>query len=138
MIEQVTVLLENEKGRLAALCRTLGAAGISMQALAIAETESYGLVRIVTDQPSQAAEALGEAGFRVSLNEVLAVQVPDVAGGLATLLDAIDRSGANIEFAYCFSSAESKAIVILGMNDYQAALQAVEGIGYQVIEPAGL
>ena len=37
MLEQVTVFLENSKGRLAALTRVLADAGVNMQALTIAE-----------------------------------------------------------------------------------------------------
>ena len=35
MIDQITVFLENEKGRIAALCRTLGDANINMAANAL-------------------------------------------------------------------------------------------------------
>ena len=138
MIDQVTVFLENKKGRLAALCRALGDAGISMQALTIADTERYGVVRIIADDPARAFEVLGEKGFRVSLTEVLAVEVPDVPGGLARLLEAFEAADVNIEYAYCFSAADGKAIDVLRIDDHLAAAAAIDAIGYRLIEPAEL
>ena len=133
MIDQLTVFLENRKGRLAALCRVLGDAGISMSALTIADTERYGVVRIITDQPSQAHAVLTEKGFRASLTKVMAVQVPDVAGGLARLLEAIDQAEVNIEYAYCFSTEGGMAIDVLRLNDYDAAQKAIDSIGYKSV-----
>ena len=70
MISQLTVFLANEKGRLAAACRTLADADINMKALFIADTADFGIVRIFCDTPKRAVEALGQAGFRASLTPV--------------------------------------------------------------------
>jgi len=138
MIDQLTVFLENRKGRLAALCRVLGDAGISMKALTIADTERYGVVRIITNDPKKAQAELVEKGFRASLTEVLAIEVPDVAGGLAKLLDALDESNINIEYAYCFSSTDGKAIDVLRVDNEPAAKDAIGRIGYRLITPEEL
>ncbi|MDR0577325.1 MAG: amino acid-binding protein, partial [Candidatus Accumulibacter sp.] len=116
MIDQITVFLENDKGRLAALCRALGEAGISMHALTVADTANYGVVRIVADTPARACEILGAAGFRASLTKVFAVEVPDRAGGLAGLLEAFDAAGINVEYAYCFAADGGKAIDVLRID----------------------
>ena len=133
MISQVTVFLENKKGRLAALCRTLGDAGVSMRALTIADTERYGVVRIIADKPVLAMEVLEAAGFRVMLTEVCAVEVPDVAGGLATLLEAFGAADISVEYAYCFSAANGKAIDVLRLDPQEAAAAVVDSIGYRFI-----
>jgi len=133
MIDQLTVFLENRKGRLAALCRELGDAGISMNALTIADTERYGVVRIIVNDPVRAQQVLTEKGFRASLTSVLAIEVPDVAGGLAVLLDAFEYFDVNVEYAYCFSASDGKAIDVIRVNDEAAALAAVASVGYHVI-----
>ena len=51
MIEQLSVFLENSTGRLAELARALGDAGINMRALMVADTEEFGVVRIICDRP---------------------------------------------------------------------------------------
>ena len=111
MIEQLTVLLENEKGRLSTLCRDLANAGVNMHDLFVADTSDFGIVRIFCDTPKRAARVLEKAGYRARVVEVLAVRVPNVAGGLASLLETIDECG------YCFSRGEETAIDVLKVAD---------------------
>ena len=106
MISQLTVFLENEKGRLAAACRAVSDAGINMHALNLADTSDFGVVRMLTDTPEAAAEALREQGYRATVTPVLAVRVPNVPGGLAKLLEFMDEQDANVEYGYCFSVNE--------------------------------
>ena len=87
MISQLTVFLENDKGRLASACRVLSDAGVNLHALNLADTADFGVARVLADTPHAAAEALRAAGYRAMVTPVLAVRVPNVKGGLATLLE---------------------------------------------------
>ena len=109
MIEQLTVFIQNEKGRLSGLCRTLADANINMHDLFIADTSDFGVVRVFCDTPQAAAKVLDEAGFRASVTKVLAVRVPNEPGGLAHLLETIESMGANIEYGYCFARGAATA-----------------------------
>ena len=102
MIEQLSVFLENEKGRLARMCRVLGEAGHDMRALVVADTSEYGVARVICDRPHAARQALEKAGFAVSVTAVIAVEVPDRPGGLAAMLELLDGAGVNVEYLYCF------------------------------------
>ena len=132
MIEQLTVFLENSEGRLAALCRAISDAGIDMSALTIAEVADYGVVRIICSDPQRAAKVLDEAGFRAMTTRVLAVEVPNRPGGLADLLDSMQKLGVNIEYGYCFSIDAQRAVDVLKVNDPEAAAQAVQDAGYSL------
>jgi hypothetical protein len=138
MIDQITVFLENDKGRLAALCRTLGEAGISMHALTVADTAQYGVVRIIADTPAKAYEVLNEKGFRASLTKVFAIQVPDHAGGLAALLDAFDEASINVEYAYCFAAEGNKAVDVLRIDNHEAAEKIIASAGFSSLKPQEL
>jgi len=138
MIDQITVFLENEKGRLAALCRSLGDAGISMRALTIADTSSFGIVRILADAPKVALEVLTSKGFRASLTRVFAVEVPDRAGGLAELLEALDAADINVEYAYCFVIEGGCAIDILKTDKPDVAESVIRATGYRIVESSEL
>ena len=46
MISQLTVFLENREGRLASAIRTIAEAGINMQAMFLADTKDFGILRI--------------------------------------------------------------------------------------------
>ena len=135
MIDQITVFLENAKGRLAALCRCLGDAGISMKALTVADTASYGIVRIIADTPGKAYETLNAQGFRASLTKVFAIEVPNKAGGLATLLEALDTADINVEYAYCFVVEGGYAIDILKTDLHGIAAEVITAAGFRIVEP---
>jgi hypothetical protein len=138
MIDQITVFLENDRGRLAALCRALGDADISMHALTVADTAQYGVARIIADTPAKAYETLNKKGFRASLTKVFAVEVPDHAGGLATLLEAFDAADINVEYAYCFATEGGKALDILRIDNHEAAEQVIVSAGFRVTQPEEL
>jgi len=135
MIDQITVFLENDRGRLAALCRSLGDAGISMRALTIADSSDCGVVRILADTPELALNVLKGEGFRASLTRVFAVEVPNRAGGLAELLEALDAANINVEYAYCFVIAGDCAIDILKTDLPDMAEAAIKAAGFRVVEP---
>ncbi|MDR0888339.1 MAG: ACT domain-containing protein [Coriobacteriales bacterium] len=131
MIKQITVFLENDKGRLAALCGILGDANISMRALTVADTMDYGVARIIADDPDAAASILTDGGYRAKLTDVFAVEVPDAPGGLAKLLRAFDDAAINVEYAYCFSVSGGNAVDILRVNDDVQAKPIIEEAGFK-------
>ena len=134
MISQLTVFLANEKGRLAAACRTLADADINMKALFIADTADFGIVRIFCDTPKRAVEVLGQAGFRASLTPVIAVSVEDAPGTLADLLGFCQGASMNIEYGYCFCTADGKAVDVLKIEGDGAEAVLAEA-GFAVLAP---
>ena len=138
MINQITVFLENTEGRLAELCRSIASAKVNMLALTIADTSEYGVVRILCDKPEKALEALEAAGYRAIATPVVAVRVPNRPGGLASLLEALDKLGLNIEYGYCFSIAGGSAVDVLKVHGAQKAVEAIEAAGFTLLEQADL
>ena len=135
MISQLTVFLENQKGRLAAACRAVSDAGINMHSLFIADTQDFGVVRMLVDCPKKAAEALRAAGYRATITPVTAVRVPNQPGGLAKLLEYMDKQNVNVEYGYCFSVGQDYAIDVLKTDeDAQLEGKLVAG-GFQPVSP---
>ncbi|MDO4442912.1 MAG: amino acid-binding protein [Slackia sp.] len=133
MIEQLTVLLQNEKGRLSQLCRDLADAGINMHDLFVADTSDFGIVRIFCDTPRKAASVLDANGYRARVVDVLAVRVPNEPGGLAGLLETIEGTGNNIEYGYCFSRGEDTAIDVLKVADESIEATLFEA-GFDIVK----
>lgn len=136
MIDQITVFLENSEGRLAALCRTLANADVSMSALTIADTTDYGVVRIICDKPQKAVEVLNESDYRAVATKVSAIAVPNEAGGLARLLETLDDMKLNIEYGYCFSLNGDTAVDVLkirGAEQASEAAKAIEAAGFKLL-----
>ena len=135
MIMQLTVFLENTEGRLAALCRTLADANINMNALTIAETSDYGIVRIICNDVFNAVNVLEEAGFRATKTKVLAVELPDRPGALAELLEALDGTKVNIEYGYCFLADGETVIDVLKIDPAkrEIAEEAILAAGFKLL-----
>ena len=112
MIDQLTVFLPNEPGTLADMARALGEAQIQMHALMVADTADFGIVRIICDTPKAASSALAEKGYRAATTQVLAVEVDNVPGGLAKILDRLASVHLNVEYAYCASIGNRTVDVI--------------------------
>lgn len=134
MISQLTVFLQNEKGRLASACRTIAEAGINMHALFLADTQDFGVARIFCDTPDKACERLSEAGYRATVTPVIAVRVPNVPGGLASLLEFCDENDMNVEYGYCFSVGDERAIDVLKIEGPDAEAKLIAA-GFDIVEP---
>ena len=103
MIKQVTVFLPNRPGTLEQMSQTLGEANIQVMGLMVADSSDFSCVRLICDQPSRAAGLLGEKGFHAEPTNVVATEVPDVPGGLATVLHRFVSADLNVAYAYCCS-----------------------------------
>ena len=135
MIDQLAVFIENKAGRLTALCKTLGDAGINMNALSVADTADYGVARIICSDPVKAAELLRDAGFRATTTKVVAVEVPDTPGALAGVFAALEERGINVEYSYCFAN-NGKAVD--AHKAPEEAIAALSAAGYSVLHQADL
>jgi hypothetical protein len=133
-ITQLSVFLENKKGRLFEAARVLGEAGIDIKALTIAESEEFGVLRIVVDKPDTALEALKAKGFVASITDIVAVEVNDEPGGLAAVLKVFSDNDINLEYMYAFvEKAAENAIVVFRFDDPDKAIAVLKKNGIRVL-----
>ena len=122
-VRQISVFLENTSGRLAQVTKILGANSINIRALSLADTTDFGILRLIVNEPSKALTVLREAGLTVRATEVIAVEVTDQPGGLASVLQELEDKAINIEYMYAFvGKAEEKAIVIFRVEEIDRAV----------------
>jgi hypothetical protein len=123
-ITQISIFLENRKGRLYEVCSLLGQNNINIRALTIAETESFGVLRIVVDKSDLAIKLLRDNHFVANFTEVVAIEVPDKPGGLASILKIFADNDVNIEYMYGFVEKFSdKALLVMRFEDTDFAQQ---------------
>jgi hypothetical protein len=123
-ITQISVFLENRKGRLYDVCSLLGDNGVNIRALTIAETESFGVLRIVVDKSDFAIKLLRENQFVANFTDVVAIEVPDQPGGLASILKLLSEHDVNIEYMYGFVEKFSdKALLVMRFENTELAQQ---------------
>ena len=133
-VRQLSVFLENRAGRLAEIVRLLGESGVNIRALSLADTSDFGILRRIVNDVARAHAVLREASFTVQLTDVIAVEVPDQPGGLASVLDPLQRAGINVEYMYAFvEKATDKAVVIFRFEEPEAAVNVLRGAGVSVL-----
>ena len=102
-LHQLSLFLENRTGQLAGPCRALARAGVDILTLALADTAQFGILRLVVRDWERAKAALEEAGMVVNVTEVVAVEVEDRPGGLAAVLELVEKAGLSIEYMYALA-----------------------------------
>jgi hypothetical protein len=138
-IAQLSLFIENAPGRLVAPCRVLTDAGINIVTLSLADTGEFGILRLIVDRCDDAFTALCAAGFVARRAEVIALEVPDRPGGLAEVLEGIDRAGVVIEYMYAFTyGRDGRAILVFRFGDVDAAIPALQAAGIAVVAPVAL
>lgn len=135
-VAQISVFLENKAGRLADVSRVLGANGIDISALSIADTTHFGILRLIVNQPERAVTVLKDAGFTVNSSPVLAIAIDDEPGALSKALDALNENKIGIDYIYAFvGRTQSKALVILRVEgSLEEAGAVLSKAGIQVLK----
>jgi len=127
MVKQLSVFIENSKGRLAHLTRVLGDAGVDLHSLSIADTTNFGILRAIVDDNEKALKVLHEHNYTVNTTELLAVAVKDIPGGLAQALEVLDNAGVNIEYLYSFvRKPRDSALILFKVDDAKKAVATLE------------
>ncbi len=122
-VKQISVFIENKKGRVAALTKLLGDNGIDFVALSIADTTDFGILRCIVNKTDEAVKLLRDAGYTASTTDVLAVEVPDRPGGLAEVLGLLDAANISVEYLYSFvRKAGDKALILFRVEDTKSAI----------------
>ncbi|AOZ96338.1 Uncharacterized conserved protein, contains tandem ACT domains [Butyrivibrio hungatei DSM 14810] len=134
-IMQISVFLENKPGTLKKMTGVLAANKINMRATSLAETKDFGIARLVVDDAMSAVNTLKEHNFVASLTPVLAIEIPDEAGGLDKLLENFDDAEVNIEYMYAFTGGKNTdhAYMIFRVSDTKAAEAKLNGKGVKIL-----
>ena len=134
-LKQISVFLENKPGTLKQMTGVLAAENIDMRALSLAETSEFGIARIIVDDAFAAISVLKEADFVASLTSVLAVEIPDEAGGLDKLLQFFADEKINIEYMYAFlgGKVEKHAYMIFRVEDTARAEAVLTARGLTIL-----
>ena len=122
LIKQLSIFLENKKGRFTEVANILGEAGINMTAFTVAENSDFGILRLVVSDSDKAKQLLKEHRYAVSVTDVVCVQCPNKPGALAVIMSIITNAGIFVEYMYAFSSGQ-KALVIIRPDDLEKTVQ---------------
>lgn len=133
-VEQISIFLENKPGGLEDVTKALADADINIRALSLADTTDFGILRLIVNDVDTAKRVLKESGFTVGRTTVVAVEVPDRPGGLHGILNALSKSGINVEYMYAFVQRSGEnAVMIFRFDSTDAAIDVLLKNGITVL-----
>lgn len=126
-VKQISVSLQNVPGELADVSEHLGAEGVNIRAISVADTSDISTVRFVADDPEKAANVLKSHGYSVRETDVIAVETPDHPGGLKAVLKPLREAAINVLYLYPYlGRATDQPIIIVGVDKIEEALKILE------------
>ena len=138
-IKQLTVYVENKKGAMVSVTDVLSKNNVNIRALSIAETQDFGILRLIVNDEETAMKALQEEDYLVKAIDVVGVKIGDAPGKLTAALNVLDKSDINVEYLYAFMArTEKHAYVVLRVEDNAAAEAALEDAGFHLITEADI
>lgn len=134
-VKQISVFIENRRGRLADFTQVLGENGVDLIALSVADTTDFGILRAIVTDTDSAVEILKSAGYTISITDVLAVAVPDKPGGLAKVIRYLSDESISIEYMYSFvRNVDGKAVVIFRVDKLAATYEILKAKGVTLLD----
>lgn len=138
-IKQLTVFVENKQGALVEITEALAERDINIRALSIADTEDFGILRLIVNDTALACTTLLNNGYLIKTTDVVGVKIGDAPGKLSGALKVLDDAGINMEYLYAFMiRTEKHAYMVLRVADNAAAEAALESAGYHIITDADI
>lgn len=129
-MKQISVFIENEKGKLAQVASLLAKRKINLHALSVADTTDYGILRLVTDRTEDALDALTEGGYLAKVTDVLAVKIEDKPGSLSKIISALSNGDVSVEYTYAFTSTNpGEAVMVFRVDDNEKAASVLKNAG---------
>ena len=136
-LKQLNIFVENKQGTLVAITDTLANHNINIRALSIADTEEFGILRLIVNDTEMACKMLAEEGYLIKATDVVGVKIGDEPGKLSKALQVLDEAKINMEYLYAFMSrTEKHAYVVLRVADNAAAEAALENAGFHMVTDA--
>lgn len=137
-VKQISIFIENKKGKLAEATRYIADHSVNLRALSIADTQDFGILRIICEEPAKAETVLREGGYITTTTDVLAAAISDEPGSLAAILEVLSEANVVVEYTYAFLSAKAGAYMIFRVDDNQNAAAALAAAGIKTADQEDL
>lgn len=129
-VKQISVFIENKPGTMVSITDALGKSGIDIRAVSLADTQDFGILRLIVNDTEKARSALVGIGCVTSVTDVIAAEIPDTPGAMTGMVHLLAENNINIEYMYAFiSSNDKKAYIVLRIKDTDGAVSVLTRSG---------
>ena len=136
-LKQLTIFVQNKQGSLVDITDTLAKHEVNIRALSIADTQDFGILRLIVNDNETALKTLSDEGYLLRTTDVVGVKIGDAPGKLSKALQVLDDAEINVEYLYAFMArTEKHAYVVLRVADNNKAEAALENAGFHLITDA--
>ena len=133
-LKQLSVFAENKPGKLQKVMKILADNGIDIRAISVADSQDFGILRMIVSDADKAHDILKNAGCISKVNHVISVSVPNKPGALAELLTLFTDNGIEIEYMYSlFSHGDGEADMIIRTVQNDGVEGLLDKNGYKTI-----
>jgi hypothetical protein len=134
-LKQIVISIENAPGRLHEVTEALGNAGINLRALNLVDTGAFGQLRLLVSNVATARKILMEMQIPAYVNEVVAAEIEDKPGSLASLLRPLTEAGVTVIFMYAFVTfTKGNAVMIFRFSDNDKAIEVLQANGTKLLD----
>ena len=138
-IKQLTVFVKNSKGSLVDLTNLLAQNEINIRALSVAETQEFGMLRLIVNNVDKATKILEENNYLIKAVDVIGIKISDKPGGRAKALDALDKADINVEYMYAFTAASDRgAYVVFRVDNNKDAEDVLNKNGFATLDQSDM
>ena len=133
-IKQLSIFVENREGTLVTVTDAIAKAGVDIRAMSVADTNDFGIFRLIVTDIDKAKKALDEANAFVSITEVVGVALEDKPGSLAKVVKILADNSINIEYMYAFITVSKQfAYVVLRVENNAATEKILVDNGIKLV-----
>ena len=126
-VKQLSLFLENQPGSLSRPVKLLAKAKVNILTLSLADTQQFGILRLIVQDWEKAMKLLAKNGFVVKVTDMVAIEVSDAPGGLSDILAALEKTHVNLEYMYGFTvRKERKGLLVFRFDDPDRAIEALQ------------
>ncbi len=134
LLNQLSVLIANKKGRLINVTKILSSHQIDVRAISIFDTPEFGILRLIVDKPDLARELLRDNGYSVNLSKVMAIDLEDEPGCLTEVISVLDQNDISIEYMYSFVIQKGQSpMMLLKVDDDGKAIECLKEANIKVV-----
>ncbi len=110
---------------------------IDLVTTTLADTQDFGLFRVICADPQRACLVLRENGITVTLTQVQAIELDNRPGMAADALQTFAADALNVRYMYSFLLG-GKGILVLRTDNIDEASRIIRAKGFKTIDDDGL